>query len=123
MNEPVERMNLVIFNADGLLLTGHEIEILRKSYHPQRLGQFHMLDDHLGYTFIFWTGSDGCDILASEKPQRSTTPFPKVLISLILQPRDPFIHQLTTLRDEFICAVSGRWINLNLKFRAQAQRR
>jgi hypothetical protein len=46
-----------------------------------------------------------------------------VLISLILQPRDHFIHQLTTLREEFICAFFGRLVNLNIKFIAQAQRR
>jgi hypothetical protein len=46
-----------------------------------------------------------------------------VLISLILQPRDQFIHQLITLREESICAVFGRLFNLNIKFIAQAQRR
>jgi hypothetical protein len=47
----------------------------------------------------------------------------KVLISLILQPRDHFIHQLTTLREEFICTVFVCFVNLNIKFVAQAQRR
>jgi hypothetical protein len=46
-----------------------------------------------------------------------------VLISLILQPRDHFIHQLISLREEFICAVFGRLVNLNKKFIAQAQKR
>jgi hypothetical protein len=45
------------------------------------------------------------------------------LISLILQPQDHFIHRLTTLREEFICAIAGRLINLNIKFLARAQRR
>jgi hypothetical protein len=47
----------------------------------------------------------------------------KVLISLMLQPRDRFIHQLTTLREEFVCAVYGRLINITITFLAQAQRR
>jgi hypothetical protein len=45
-----------------------------------------------------------------------------VLISLILQPRDHFIHQLITLREELTCAIFGRLVNLNIKFIAQAQR-
>jgi hypothetical protein len=47
----------------------------------------------------------------------------KALISLILQPRDHFTHQLITLREEFICAVFGRLVNLNITFIAQPQRR
>jgi hypothetical protein len=47
----------------------------------------------------------------------------KVLISLALQPRDHFIHQLGTLREEFICAVSGRPTNLKIKFLEQAEQR
>jgi hypothetical protein len=46
-----------------------------------------------------------------------------VLISLILQPLDHFIHQLITLRKEFICAGFSRLVDLNIKFIAQAQRR
>jgi hypothetical protein len=46
-----------------------------------------------------------------------------VLISLILQPRYHFIHQLITLREHFIYAAFGRLVNLNIKFMAQAQRR
>jgi hypothetical protein len=71
---------------------------------------------------IFWTGSGGCGVMESEKSQSCTTLIRKVLISLILQSRDHFIHQLITLREEFICAVFGRLVNLNIKFVAQAQR-
>jgi hypothetical protein len=46
-----------------------------------------------------------------------------VLVSLILQPRDHFIHQFKNLRDEFIWAVYGRLIHLVIKYLAQAQRR
>jgi hypothetical protein len=46
----------------------------------------------------------------------------KVLISLILQPPDHFIHQLTTLREEFICAASGRLINLAITFPSRVQK-
>jgi hypothetical protein len=55
----------------------------------------------------------------SEKSQGATTLIRKVLISLIMQPSDHFIHQLTTLREEFIYAVYGGLINLKTKFLAQ----
>jgi hypothetical protein len=59
----------------------------------------------------------------SEKPKGATTLIREVLISLILQARDHFIHELTTLREEVIYAEDGRLINLKIKFLAQAQRR
>jgi hypothetical protein len=39
----------------------------------------------------------------------------KVAISLVMQRRDHFIHAMPTLREEFICTVSGWLINLNMK--------
>jgi hypothetical protein len=123
MNEPDEGMNLAVFNAHGLLLNDHQMEALRNSYQPQRLSQFHMLYDQLVYPLIFWNGSGGSGILDSENPQGATRRIRKVLISLMLQPRDHFIHQLTTLREEFIYAVSGRLINIIVTFLAQVQKR
>jgi hypothetical protein len=61
--------------------------------------------------------------MESQKLQGCTTLIRKVLISLILQPRDHFIHQVIALREEFISAVFGRLVNLNIKCIAQAQRR
>jgi hypothetical protein len=82
-----------------------------------------MLYDQLVYFLIFSTGSGGCGILETQNQQGSTTLIRKVRISLILQPRDHFIHQPGTLREEFICAVCGYLVNLNIKFLAQAERR
>jgi hypothetical protein len=123
MNEPDEGMNLAVFNTEGLLLNDHQMEALRNSYQPQRSSEFHILYDQLVYPLIFWNGSGGCDIRDSENPQGATRRIRKVLISFILQPRDHFIDQLTTLREEFICAVYGRLINITITFLAQAQRR
>jgi hypothetical protein len=75
------------------------------------------------YPLIFWIGSGGCGVMESEKLQGCTTLIRKVLISLSSQPRGHFIYQLITLREEFICAVFGRLVNLNIKFIAQAQKR
>jgi hypothetical protein len=104
------------------LLDDHELDVVRNSYHTQKLSQAHMLYDQLVYRLISWTGSGGCGVMESEKLQGCTTFIQKVLISLILQPRDHFIHQLITLREEFVCAGFGRLVNLNIKFIAQAQR-
>jgi hypothetical protein len=40
----------------------------------------------------------------------------------MLQARDHFIHDLETLREEFLCAVFGRLVNINLKWMLGAQR-
>jgi DNA-directed RNA polymerase len=45
------------------------------------------------------------------------------MISLELQPHDHFIYQLGTLREEFMCTVSGRLMNLKVKFPEQAERK
>jgi hypothetical protein len=99
------------------------LEVVRNSYHAQKLLQAHMLYDQLVYPLIFWTGSGGCGAMESEKLHGCTTLIRKVLISLILQPRDHFIHQLITLREEFIYVAFGCLVNLNIKSIAQAQRR
>jgi hypothetical protein len=123
MDEPDDGMNLAIFNAEAALLDDHQLEVVRKSYRTQKLSQAQMFYDKLIYQLIFWTGSSGCGVMESEKLQGCTTPIRKVLISLILQPRDLFIQQLIPLREEFTCAIFGRLVNLDIKFIAQAQRR
>jgi hypothetical protein len=122
MDEPDDGRNLAIVNAESALIDDHQLTVVRNSYHTQKLSQGHVLYDQLVYPLVFWTGSGGCGVMESEKVQGCTTPIRKVLISRILQPRDHFIYQLITLREEFICAVFGRLVNLNIKFIAQAQR-
>jgi hypothetical protein len=46
----------------------------------------------------------------------------KALVALVLQPREHFLHQMPTLREEFICAVSGRLININIKYLAEREK-
>jgi hypothetical protein len=41
----------------------------------------------------------------------------------MFRPQDHFIHQLTTLREDFICAFADRLVNLNIEFQAETQRR
>jgi hypothetical protein len=123
MDQPDNGMNLAVFNAEGALLDDLQLKVVRNSYHPQKLSQTHMLDDQLVYSLIFWTGSGGFGVMESEKLQGCTILIRKVLISLILQTRDHFIHQLITLREEFICELLVGLVNLTIKFIAQAQRR
>jgi hypothetical protein len=47
----------------------------------------------------------------------------KVLICLMFQGRDYFIHGLEKLREEFFCAVSCRLVSISLKWMFAAQRR
>jgi hypothetical protein len=61
-------------------------------------------------------------MMESERLQSSASLIRKVLIAFILQPGDHFIHQIGTLREEFICPVYGRLINLDIKYLAQAQK-
>jgi hypothetical protein len=82
-----------------------------------------MLCDEFVYPLIFSTGSGGCGILQSEKPEGTAPLIRKVFISLILQSRDHLIHQLTTLRKEFICAVYSCLIKLKMRSLVQAQKR
>jgi hypothetical protein len=84
MDEPDDGMNLAIFNAEGALLDDYQLEVVRNSYHTQKLLQAHMLHDQLVYPLIFWTGPGGCGVMKSEKLQGCATLIRKVLISLIL---------------------------------------
>jgi hypothetical protein len=93
MDEPNDGMNLAIFNAEGTLLDDHQLEVVRNSYPAPKFSQAHLLYDQLVYPLIFWTASGGCGVMESEKLQGCTTLIRKMLISLILQPRDHFIHQ------------------------------
>jgi hypothetical protein len=51
----------------------------------------------------------------------ATTVICKAAIALILWPRAHFIHTIPTLREEFVCAISGRVINLNIQYLISTQ--
>jgi hypothetical protein len=51
----------------------------------------------------------------------ATSAIRKLAIALILKPRGHFIHTMPTLREEFVCAVSGRLINLNIQYLISTQ--
>lgn len=46
----------------------------------------------------------------------------KYAMAVVMQPRGHFVHVLSTLREEFVCAVTGRLINLNSRFLMGVQR-
>jgi hypothetical protein len=46
----------------------------------------------------------------------------KALIAFVLQSREHFLHQMPTLREEFICAISGRLINIKIKDVAEREK-
>jgi hypothetical protein len=123
MPEPDPGMNLGVFNADGEFVCAHEIEAVRSSYETRKLCQHIMLYDKLVYPLIFWDGHGGCGSADSDESRRVPTLIRKSLIALCLQDRGHFIHKLQTLREEFICAISGRLSNMRVQFLAKAQRR
>jgi hypothetical protein len=113
MNKREKGMHLAVSNAEGLLLDEHGLEAIRKSYQRQEILKFHMLCDEFAYLLIFCTGSGTWGILESEKLQGPTTLIRKAMASLILQRRNHFIHQSSTLPDDFIGGASDHLINMN----------
>jgi hypothetical protein len=64
----------------------------------------------------------GCGAIDAETIQGSTKRIRKVVICLILQPRDHFIHALETLREEFMGSVLRRLVNIARDWLFAAQR-
>jgi hypothetical protein len=123
MNEPDQGMNLAIFNAEGHLLKDHEMEVLRNSSQPEKLSQFHLRCEQFVCPLICWNRPGHCGFDESEKLQGSTMLIRKVLTSFILSSRDHFVYQLNALREEFICAVSGRLVDLTMACLSRGQKR
>jgi hypothetical protein len=121
--DPDEGTTLAIFNTSVGIGKPHEIEAIKTGYRPTKLPQHVMVYDKLVYPLIFWDGHGGCGAVEQDQWRGATLLIRKSLISLVLQPRDHFIHSLATLREEFICAVAGRLANIRVKFLAQAQHR
>jgi hypothetical protein len=116
-------MNLAILNGDVPGTCAHEIEVVDRAYKAKKIPQQTMLYNQLVYPLIFWDGHGGCGSRDADDWKRVTTLIRKTAIALVLQPREHFIHAMAMLREEFICAVSGRLSNLRIKFLAQAEKR
>jgi hypothetical protein len=67
MDEPDDGMNLSIFNAEGILLNDHQLDLTGNSYHRPELSQAYILYDQLVCPLIFWTGSGGCNLRELER--------------------------------------------------------
>jgi hypothetical protein len=105
-------LNLAILNSDGIQKHSGEWVALRNHSASDKLPSTSALSDKLIYRSIFWNGQGGLGMIKNESVPGVTTRFRKVLIYLILRPRDHFIHSLETLRDEFLCATNGRLVHL-----------
>jgi hypothetical protein len=117
-----EGFNFAILAEGSTRLVPSELQAIDVEYGREKLSQWQMLYDQLVYPAIFWAGTGGCGVSAGDRLQGATTRIRKVAIALILQGREHFIHQMPTLREEFVCAISGRLINLNIKYLAQTER-
>jgi hypothetical protein len=114
-------MNLAIMNADGISAESAEFEVLHNTYRARKIKQWTIEYDQLVYPLIFWNGKGGCGVMTDAPMHGSTKRIRKALICLMLQPRDHFIHSLETLREEFICSVSGRLVNMAIHWLLAAQ--
>jgi hypothetical protein len=123
ITEPDQGMNLVIFNADGSFRISREIEAVKNCDQTNKFSQNLMRYDQLVYPLIFWDGHGGCGSANSDGLRGVMTLIRKRLISLVVQEGHHFIHKLITLREGFICSISGRLANLQVKFLASAQKR
>jgi hypothetical protein len=114
--------NFAILAEGSARLVPSELEAIALEYGREKLCQWQMLYDQLVYPAIFWAGTGGCGVAPGDRMQGATTLIRKVAVALILQGREHFVHHMATLREEFVCAVSGRLINLNIKYLAETER-
>jgi hypothetical protein len=61
-------------------------------------------------------------MIDAETMQGLTKRIRKIFICLMLQSHDHFIHALQTLREKFICSISGLLVNIALNWLLAAQR-
>jgi hypothetical protein len=92
---------------------------MRVGYGRQKLTQYHRIYDQLIYPLIVLNGTGGCGVATGEPCQKATTLMRKSLIALVMPPRGYCLHEMGTLREEFICALSGRPVNLNITYLAE----
>jgi hypothetical protein len=104
-----DSFNLAIV-TNGSPARPQDVEAMRVGYGRQKLTQYERLHDQLIYPLIFWNGTGGCGVDTGEPFQKATPLMRKSLIALVMQPRGYFLHEMGTLREEFICALSGRLV-------------
>jgi hypothetical protein len=109
-------------NADGISAQSAGWEIIYAKYYVTKLSQFTACYDQLVYPFIFWNGKGGYGIIGAEILKKWTTCIRKVLICLVLQPRDHFIYAMEMLREYFICTASGCSVNIAVIWLLATQR-
>jgi hypothetical protein len=104
-------MNLAIL-SDTICAQSAEWELVRVIYSGMKFQQTTDLSDSLAYPFIFWNGMSGCGALGDEPIQACILRIGNVSIRLTSRPSGHFIHGLGKLREEILCAVSGRLVNV-----------
>jgi hypothetical protein len=109
-------VKLAVLTKGAERLMPHDMEALRERFGWTKIPQCEMRYDQLVYPLIFWSGAGGCGLPVGASMRGATTVIRKVAIALILRPRGHFIHTMPTLREEFVCAISGRLISLNIQY-------
>ena len=78
------------------------------------------LYDQLIYPLLFWNGSGGCGRLENENKFNSTT-FRYCLKAMCLMGKDYFLNKCPFLREEYICSVYGRLMQMRINFQFNLQ--
>jgi hypothetical protein len=102
--------NLVIITDRPCRLAPHMPEALRLGYPGKKLNPYESLYHHL------------CGVGPARPCQGATTIMRKCLIALVMQPHQHFLHTMATLREELLCAVAGRLIDINIKYLAEREK-
>lgn len=77
--------------------------------------------DILIYPILFWNGKGGCGKLENESKFYSSR-LRYSVISMCMQSPDYYFNQCSALREEFICSVYGRLIQLRINYEFNRQK-
>lgn len=77
--------------------------------------------DILIYPILFWNGKGGCGKLENESKFYSSR-LKYSVISMCMQSPDYYFNQCSALREEFICSVYGRLIQLRINYEFNRQK-
>ena len=122
MDSNDDTMQFCLFNSDGNISNANIFKVLRKNFTPYNISLYGLNYDRLLYPLIFWNGNGGLGDPSEKCTHKVTTKIRHALICLLLRPRDHFIHQLPSLREEYLCATFGRLSNIYLQYNLKCQK-
>ena len=122
MDSNDETMQFCLFNADGNISNSNVYKVLKNNFTPYNISIYGLNYDRILYPLIFWNGNGGFGDPSEKWAPKVTTKIRHSLICLLLRPRNHFIHQIPSLREEYLCATFGRLANISLQYNLKCQR-